>query len=251
MMRFYHTESTWIPILAGIALTVSLAPAFAQPATDLDCVRCVDTVDIAPGAVTAPKLADRSVRDVNIRAGAVTKTQIAPGAVVTGKIAGNAVTANKIADVVRTLSFPARTLSYPPGGTIIRPDVRGLRWQASSDVQGFLNLMKPATYAGGDILVSILFEPAIEAQGVVDFFIRPQSYSPGEGVEAVEDIAGAPVPVGGRVGFGTVYSQQFVVPAGRLTGEWWQVAFQRDGDAADFSGDVFVRAVSFEYTSTQ
>jgi len=249
MMRFDHTESTWIPLLAGIALTASLAPAFAQTATDLDCVRCVDTVDVAPEAITAPKLAERSVRDVNIRAGAVTKTQIAPGAVVTGKLAGNAVTANKIADVVRTLSFPARTMSYPPSGTIITEHVRGLAWQGSPGSQAFLTLQKPADYAGGDIQITVLFQTSTGTDGDVDFFIKPRSFSTPGGLPAAVDVTSLPVSV--SVAAGAIYEQTFAVPAATMQGSWWLVSFQRGGAGSTYTDEVQVRAVSVEYTATQ
>ncbi len=97
--------------MSAIALLASLAipssGALAQFATDVQCVQCVGTGDIAfgavrqgriaDGAVTNRKIAFGAVREARIADGAVTNRKIGPGAVREGRIANRAVTTPKIA----------------------------------------------------------------------------------------------------------------------------------------------------------
>lgn len=74
------------------------SPVYAVPADDVVCSQCVDTSDIATGAVTAGKLAPGAVTSGRIGVGAVTTTRIQAGAVTTGRIKANAVTSSRIKD---------------------------------------------------------------------------------------------------------------------------------------------------------
>ncbi len=244
------TRMDWIMAAAvGAALMMPLTSAVAQTATDLNCIQCVSTPALVPQAVTAPKLAERAVREFHFGAGQVSKRALAPGSVVTGKIGANAVNGDKIADLVRTLSFPARVLSYPPGGTIITEHVRGLNWQSNLNAQGFLTLQKPADYAGGDVQVTVLFQTSTSVDGDVDFFIKPRSFStPGDLVPAA-DVTTLPVTV--SAASGSLYEQTFAIPAATLVGNWWLISFQRGGVGSTYTNDVQVRAVSLDYTATQ
>ena len=78
MSKFIRT------FLIGIAVLIMGAEVHAQD--DVDCVKCVDTSDIAGGAVNTSK----------IRKKAVTTTKLAPQAVTTAKIANGAVTVAKV-----------------------------------------------------------------------------------------------------------------------------------------------------------
>ena len=101
--------------LIGAASLLSLSlpgAATAQVVVDIICDECVDTEDIASGAVTRDKIADGAVNfrklalgavtTGRIRDGAVTFRKIKPGAVGTGRLADGAVTGPKLADGVLT-----------------------------------------------------------------------------------------------------------------------------------------------------
>ena len=78
-----------------IALVLG-AEAYAQ-ATDVDCVKCVDTKDLNARSVTNGKIADKAVTTNKLATEAVTTPRIAQRAVTTAKIANKAVTSKKIA----------------------------------------------------------------------------------------------------------------------------------------------------------
>ncbi len=116
-----------IPLIAGSMLLASNS-AFAVTADDVVCAQCVNSSDIALGAVkpgqlatdavitvkiknkavtkakladfsvTAPKIANGAVNIAKIKNGAVSTAKIAIGAIVENRIAGQAVTTAKIAD---------------------------------------------------------------------------------------------------------------------------------------------------------
>ena len=97
-----------IPAIAPLAsLATPSTEALAQPATDLQCVKCVATTDIVlqaittgrlrDTAVTTNKIADGAITESKLGAGAVTNSRIALGAVREGRIANKAVTTPKIA----------------------------------------------------------------------------------------------------------------------------------------------------------
>ena len=71
------------------------APLWAQ-ATDLVCSQCVDTGDIADGAVTGVKLAPNAVNNSKILNGAVNAAKLSANAVTVAKIANNAVSTPKL-----------------------------------------------------------------------------------------------------------------------------------------------------------
>jgi len=89
-MNLNTHRSTKLASMAAMTLALGLGtgPAAAVTADDVACDRCVDTSDIAPGAVTAAKMLD----------GSVTNSKLSQGAVVTNNIQNNAVTSAKIAD---------------------------------------------------------------------------------------------------------------------------------------------------------
>jgi len=61
-----------------LASVMAVSPAFARPVNDLQCNECVDTQDIASGAVTAAKLAPNTVSTEKIQDGAVTIEKLDP-----------------------------------------------------------------------------------------------------------------------------------------------------------------------------
>ena len=74
--------------------------AQANAQDDVDCIKCVDPVDIAPAAVTAGKIKNQAVTTAKLAGAAVTTQKIKKQAVTTAKIADGAVTGSKIAGSV-------------------------------------------------------------------------------------------------------------------------------------------------------
>jgi len=108
--------------LSVLALAIAQSPAFAQAqAEDLDCVRCVDTVDIAPKAVINGKIGDAAITTGKIKGGAVstgklqnqavTQQKLAPGSVSSGKIQDGAIQIRHLSQVLRDRLFPSDDLT--------------------------------------------------------------------------------------------------------------------------------------------
>ena len=151
------------------------------------------------------------------------------------------------AQEVRTLSIPAHALSVAPSGTIITPTALGLQWQRNFQAGARFFVHRPSDYSGGDVTFSIFFQTTSETAGVVDFFIRPDSFNSGEGFEDIINLSASGVSVSGRAGFGTLYEQQFTIPASRLAGDWWTSNIQREGETSTYMDDVIVLAVALQY----
>ena len=97
--------------LIGIALLSMGAEAQADE-HNVNCIGCVDTVDIAADAVTSGKIANNAVRSGHIRTGAVRTSDIADDAVTSSKIADKAVRSGHIrAGAVRTSDIAENAVS--------------------------------------------------------------------------------------------------------------------------------------------
>ncbi len=85
--------------LMGAAMLLNLytASAWGQAANDVVCTGCVNTGDIADGAVTGNKLAQGSILTGKFADGSVTGNKLANGSILTGKFADGSVTGNKLA----------------------------------------------------------------------------------------------------------------------------------------------------------
>jgi hypothetical protein len=75
-------------LLLGGALLIVGTQAHAQ-AKDVDCVRCVDTSDIAGEAINTYKIKPKAVTTSKLAKQAVTTSKIAPGAVTENKLSAN------------------------------------------------------------------------------------------------------------------------------------------------------------------
>ncbi len=151
------------------------------------------------------------------------------------------------AQLPRTLSFPAAALSHNPSNDIIKDDTNGLRWQFNFRESAGLLVRRPYDYAGGDVTFRIFFQTTTPATGLVQFFIRPRSLDPGDGLFDAASITSGPVIVTGTSGFGTMYEQTIIIPANRLTKDWWFITIQRQGSMSTYSDDVVVFGVALEY----
>lgn len=95
-------------LLAAVGAIVLLgaqsSESWAQTASDVVCVRCVDASDIAIGAVTGGKIGNNAVSKNKIQNGAVKARHIAPNQVTSGKILDGTVTGADIANETITQS---------------------------------------------------------------------------------------------------------------------------------------------------
>ena len=145
------------------------------------------------------------------------------------------------------ISIPAYALAKSPTSTIITENASGLLWKRDFANGASFVIRKPSNYSGGSVTFSILFTTTTSNSGVVNFFIRPQSYNANEGIFDIASISSAGVNVSGTIGFGTIYEQTFTIPADRFTKDWWQVVIQRQGTNSTYSDDVIVRSVALIY----
>ena len=98
-----------LTLLTVIALLGLSAQAYAQ-ASDVDCVKCIDTRDIGFQAVTTGKIDQK----------AVTTGKIAKQAVTTSKIRNGAVTENKLSpDLLDALQGPSMVAVTDSVGTVV------------------------------------------------------------------------------------------------------------------------------------
>ncbi len=175
-------------------------------------------------------------------------------AIATEKVVVVPLSSNKIGpSVKRTISVPANALMYSTlNEPTITPDAHGLRWQASISNAPSLTIKAPSDYAGGDVVFYIFFETTTSTAGKVDFFLRPTSLGSGDGIVDPGSInSTAPVDVSGKIAFGTVYQQSFLIPEDRLSGGWWTTSMQRHGAGETYTDDVIVRGIAFEYQAVQ
>lgn len=90
---------TFLIAIAPIALLGLGAEVHAQ-ASDVVCDKCINSSDIAGGAVATSKLKKQAVTKAKLADKAVTTTKIAGGAVTSGKIKNGAVTFGKLSSNV-------------------------------------------------------------------------------------------------------------------------------------------------------
>ncbi len=147
----------------------------------------------------------------------------------------------------KSVSFPANTLAFRPGGSIITPNRYGLQWQQDYSSGASLALKKPAEYTGGEVELSLFFMTSTDAEGVVKFFIRPNSFDSGDGLFDISSIKNDGVKVSGREGFGTLYEQTIIIPAERLEKDWWRIGIQREGSGSTYTDDIMLISVALTY----
>jgi hypothetical protein len=113
MSKFIHT------LFVGVVLLGLSVPVYAQ-ANDVDCIRCVDTRDIAPEAVNSYKIKPKAVTTDKLSKQAVTTSKLAPQAVTTGKIKDGAITENKLSAELSDSIQSAGLYLYSQGTSIGR-----------------------------------------------------------------------------------------------------------------------------------
>ncbi|MFZ4857111.1 MAG: hypothetical protein ACOYL3_12015 [Desulfuromonadaceae bacterium] len=220
--------------LGGIgADAVKVGIGTAAPTESLDVVGNVkisgtlSAGSLAPGAVTVSSLADSSVT--------------------ASKIAAGAVTSDNIADVQRTISYPARSMSYTPGSTIIQESAFGLLFQNSYLDLAHLVIPRPADWTGtGSVLIRLFVYTTTATTGTMQFFMRPRTYASGDSTLDVLSILSTVATVSGI----KYYELQVPVPAANFgTKPWWDLNLQRN--PLTYAGDAVVMSVAIEYTAVR
>lgn len=153
-------------------------------------------------------------------------------------------------DMTNVISFPARSLSYHPESTIITDSSFGLTWKSDYSNASYLMLKKPSDYTSGDVTYSVFFQTRSATAGTVDFFLRPTSYSSGDGVSDPGSVSSTgAVAVSGTIGFGTLYELTIVIPSTRMTEDWWFIWMQRNSTNETYTEDVVVTSISLTYNT--
>ena len=99
-MCLRNTFSVIVMLIIG---SLAVGKVASAQANDVDCDKCINTADIAGGAVTTAKLRKSAVTTNKISDKAVTANKIAGGAIRTGKIKNGAVTMQKLSPNVQDL----------------------------------------------------------------------------------------------------------------------------------------------------
>lgn len=161
------------------------------------------------------------------------------------------------ANEVSTISFPAAALGFDPDSTDLERTANAVNWQEMIEGDGiYINLQRPADYAGGDVTLTVYFQTPSGAPAgeIVDFGAQAHSYTPpttvsmalildpirGEGV-ALPDTSGTLIRHFRGI-------QELTLPESRLTGSWWHLSLARMSDHSNtYEENLTVYGVSLEY----
>jgi hypothetical protein len=179
----------------------------------------------------------------------IATADLADGAVTSIKIADNTITGADIQDTARQLAFPANAINYV-AGTVIQPTGTGLQWQANFVEGAFLYAPRPLDWDGAsDVTMHLYFQTTTATSGVVDFFIRPRAFDPGDTFVDVPSLDGAGVAVSSSL---EVDRQIFTIPASRFGArQLWVISIQRGGTEETYTDDVVLTAVELIYNATR
>lgn len=145
---------------------------------------------------------------------------------------------------MHNVSIPASALGVYPEQDVITPHNMGLQWRQDGSRGAYLFLKKPSDYTGGDVEFTILFWTSSSREGVVDFFVRPNSYNDKDDTfDTIGESSGGVIMEGGS----KVYEQRIVIPANRMDKDWWKFTIQRKGNNSTFIDNVIVLAVNLSY----
>ena len=233
--------------VGGTELVVSggkVGIGIAAPTESLDVIGNVkisgtlSAGSLAPGVVTAGALGNNSI----------TTAAIANSAVTTAKIADGAITSDKIADVQRTLPFPAGSLSYPPGSSIISAHAFGLLFKNDYANSATLTIPRLSDWTGaGSVIVHLFVYVSTQAPGTLQFFMRPRVYASGDPNTDVVAVLSDVITVTAGDKF---YELKIVIAAGAFgVKPWWNLILQRN--PLTYLGDAVVTSVALEYTAVR
>jgi hypothetical protein len=150
---------------------------------------------------------------------------------------------------IASLGFPANGLNYnPASGNAVQSGggtVAGLSWTGTGTAI-FLDIPRPADWDGtSDVTMRLHYATMTTASGLVDFFIRPRGYNPGDGYADASSVSAPAVAAGGRVIIGR---QSFTIPSTRFgSKELWVIAIQRGGAEQTYNDEVLLLAAELNY----
>jgi hypothetical protein len=149
--------------------------------------------------------------------------------------------------LVRSLGFPAFSLSSDPASTDLTRVYDGLRWKRASGPASLVMPRPPDWDGVSAIQIRIFFRPTTNTAGTVQFFVRPRVYDPGDtfrdAVGSVSDL----VSVSNSSQFGQM---TISIPAARFGAKsWWYLVFQRDVGAPTYPDEVIIISVAIGYNA--
>jgi hypothetical protein len=125
----------------------------------------------------------------------------------------------------------------------------GLLWQGTGTA-AFVDIPRPNNWDGTtDVTMRLYFLPTTAASGLIDFFIRPRAYNPGDSYADANSLGAAGVAAGGtnRVG-----RQAFTIPASRFGAkELWVIAIQRGGSEETYGDGIVLLAAELNYHAVE
>lgn len=142
-------------------------------------------------------------------------------------------------NTMKCLHFPANSLAH---GASVTPDTLGLVVPDGQGVRVYLR--KPPDYAGGDVLVTVVFSPQISVAGVVDFSVSHSGNDYGNGAFMHTDVDAPGVAVNDNE---FVHRQTFTVPAASANFDVWSARIRRTGAEETYVDDVRVLCVDWQY----
>lgn len=149
------------------------------------------------------------------------------------------------------ISIPAASLSYKDFSRIVEKANMGLFWSYSDDEAAFLTMKRPVDYAGGPAELHILFMPASQMEGVVQFTLWPSAMSAGSAMESLGEILGEPVDIAAGTAFVITYEQVISIPEEAMAGEWINLLIKRAGESSTYDARLLVLGLSMEYEVEQ
>lgn len=144
-----------------------------------------------------------------------------------------------------TISIPAYAMAIPQSSTIITINDFGLKWENNFSSSAKIAIKKPNNYKGGNVEFSIFYYVLTSSSGMVQFFIRPNSFNNTNHLGDASSITSSGVFVSASSGSGILYEQIITIPANTLTNDWWYIKIQRN--IGSFTGDVSVISAALTY----
>lgn len=221
------------------------------------------SASVSDNSITSAKIANGTIIAADLADGSVTSAKIADGTIATSDIANNAVTGAKIADETitaadiqnrqRNIVFPANALNYDKGSSILTQDAYGIYWKSNFADGAYLTIPRPLDWVGtSNVILKLHFMKGGATGGVVNFFIRPRSYNPGDSyADAPAQFPDSPVTVAAGTDH-RIYTQTFTIPYSKFgTKNLWVISIQRKGSGETFTGDLILMAVEIVYMAEQ
>lgn len=240
-------------IATGAVATANLAALSVAPANLANGAVTPDK--LLAGAVGPSQLASNAAGQTQIAAGAVGAAHLAAGAVLAANIAADAADQAAIADVNRTVTYPAHTLNFSAKDY---GDLRveyGLAWGQAEAAFADLSILRPADCAAaGNAKLTVHFLPttAPAAGANVKFHLQADSFGDGDAGAGTAALGPVTTSVTSN---GNLYKAEFTFNASSLPKELWRLRILRRNGASGpldgYAGDVIITSATLTYPSAQ